>query len=279
MHIGSHVSTRGSYEGAAQAAFGMGAGAFQYFPKNPRSLALKTKWNTNDTQNCAAYSKEKGLLSIGHSPYPLNLAVDEEDRSLMRAVLMNALEITEACGSVGLVVHFGKYHGKDRMQGYKNIIQLLNEALMDWQGNSLVLLENQAGEGTGMGTTLEELVQVRSLCDVQDRIGFCFDTCHAFAGGIWSESLWKRFEENGEKLGYFQQLKAVHLNDSMHPFGSRRDRHANIGQGHIGLDAFRMLLASPYLRGIPVVLETEPTEHGGHQTEIALVKSLAGGSA
>jgi deoxyribonuclease-4 len=279
MHIGSHVSTRGSYEGAAHAAFQMGAGAFQYFPKNPRSLALKTKWNTYDTQNCAAYSKEKGLLSIGHSPYPLNLAVDEEDRPLMRSVLMNALEITEACGSVGLVVHFGKYHGKDILQGYKNIIQLQNEALKDWQGNSMVLLENQAGEGTGMGTTLEELVQVRSLCDVQERIGFCFDTCHAFAGGIWSESLWKRFEENGEKLGYFQQLKAVHLNDSVHPFGSRRDRHANIGHGQIGMDAFRMLLAAPYLRGIPVVLETEPAEHGGHQIEIALVKSLAGGTA
>jgi deoxyribonuclease IV len=279
MHIGSHVSTRGSYEGAAQAAFGMGAGAFQYFPKNPRSLALKTKWNIHDTQNCAAYSKEKGLLSIGHSPYPLNLAVDEVDRPLMKAVLMNALEISEECGSVGLVVHFGKYHGKDLLQGYKNIIQLLNEALRDWEGDSLVLLENQAGEGTGMGTTLEELVQVRSLCDVQERIGFCFDTCHAFAGGIWNESLWKRFEENGEKLGYFQQLKAVHLNDSLHPFGSRRDRHANIGQGQIGLDAFRTLLASPYLRGIPVVLETEPAEHGGHQTEIALVQSLAGGTA
>jgi deoxyribonuclease-4 len=274
MRIGSHVSTRGSYEGAAKTAFRMNAGAFQYFPKNPRSLVPKTNWNPNDAESCALYSKQNDLLSIAHSPYPLNLAAQEEQREVMLESLTNALEITEACGSVGLVVHFGKYHGRDRLQGYKNIIQLLNEALLEWHGNALVLLENQAGEGTGMGTTLEELVQVRSLSEVPDRIGFCFDTCHAFASGIWSESEWKRFEAKGEELGYFQQLRAVHLNDSLYPFGSRRDRHANIGQGHIGLDAFRLLLASPYLQDIPVVMETEPAEDG-HGVEIALVQSLA----
>jgi deoxyribonuclease-4 len=274
MHIGSHVSTRGSYEGAARTAALMDAGAFQYFPKNPRSLVTKTNWNPHDTEGCAAYSKEQGLLSIGHSPYPLNLAVDKEERGIMLESLRNALAITEECGSVGLVVHFGKYRGKDPLQGYKNIIQLLNEVLREWHGNALVLLENQAGEGNGMGTTLEELIQVRSLSEVPDRIGFCFDTCHAFASGIWSESEWKRFEAKGEELGYFRELKAVHLNDSLYPFGSRRDRHANIGQGHIGLDAFRLLLASTYLQEIPVVMETEPAEDG-HRAEIALVKALA----
>ncbi|WP_209977117.1 deoxyribonuclease IV [Paenibacillus eucommiae] len=276
MYIGSHVSiSKGGYAAAAKTAYGIGGTAFQYFPKNPRSLVTKPLWNHQDTEACARFSKENGLLSIAHAPYPLNLAADQPQQRIMLDALINALEITEACGSVGLVVHFGKYRGKDSLQGYKNIIQLINEALRHWKGKSLLLLENQAGEGSVMGTTMEELVQVRSLCETPDKIGFCLDTCHAFASGIWKGADWQRFEETGVKLGYFQQLKAVHLNDSLYPSGSRRDRHANIGQGQIGTDAIKQLLASYYLKEIPVVLETGAARDGTHRIEIALVRKLA----
>jgi deoxyribonuclease-4 len=275
MWIGAHVSTRGSYLTAAQAALGAKARAFQYFPKNPRSLVPKRVWNRVDAEACAVCCREHGLVSIGHSPYPLNLAVENDHREPMLSALTNALEITEACGSIGLVVHFGKSKGNDPLQGYKNIIQLINEALEHWQGKALILLENQAGEGTAMGTTFEELVQVRALSDCADKIGFCLDTCHAFASGLWKDADWQRFEELGWQTGYFDHLKAVHLNDSKYPSGSRRDRHANIGQGHIGLEPFRELLQSSVMQNVPIVMETEPGEDGTHRKEIELVQSLA----
>ncbi|MEW9698826.1 deoxyribonuclease IV [Paenibacillus sp. SI8] len=275
MFIGSHVSTRGGYIGAAKLAYSLGANAFQYFPMNPRSLATK-KVNARDAEACAQFCQNHEMLSIGHAPYPLNPAVDEEERSLMVQLLLNGLHITEACGSVGLVVHFGKYVGKDSLQGYKNIIQCLNSATRDYRGSSLILLENQAGEGAQLGLTLEELAQVRKLCDHPDKIGFCLDTCHAFASGLWRGDDWTELEARAEQLDYLPHLKAVHLNDSMYPYGSRKDRHANIGRGYIGNGNLQQLLASERLQHIPFVLETRTASGGTHRSEIAHVRMLAG---
>jgi deoxyribonuclease-4 len=273
MYIGSHVSTKGGYEEAAKNALAMGGKAFQYFPKNPRSLNTKS-FNVQDAEACALYCAEHGMLSIGHAPYPLNLAAAGEMQSVMLDALLNGLDITNACGSVGLVVHFGKYAGKDSLEGYKNIIQLLNTTLKKWNGKSLILLENQAGESKRMGTTFEELVQIRSLCDYPEKIGYCLDTCHAFASGLWKGDNWSEVEANGDNLGYFVNLKAVHLNDSRYPAGSLRDRHANIGRGHIGDEPFKRFLSSAHVKHIPIVLETEPEEDGTHRSEIAHVKQL-----
>jgi len=275
MFIGAHVSTRAGYLGAAKSALRAGAGAFQYFPMNPRALRTKTL-NERDAVACAVFCREHGLLSIAHAPYSLNPAADAGQRELMLSVLLSALTIAEACGSVGLVVHFGKYLGKDPLQGYKNIIQLINQALGGWQGRTLLLLENQAGERGQLGIAMEEFVQVRKLCDEPERIGFCFDTCHAFASGLWSGS-WAELEERGGRQGYFEHVRAVHLNDSLYAAGSRRDRHANIGVGEIGEKAFGELLRSPYVRGIPVVLETAPGADGTHRAEVARVRALAQG--
>jgi deoxyribonuclease-4 len=273
MYIGSHVSTKGSYAEAAKKALVMGANAFQYFPKNPRSLNIKS-FNAQDAEACAQFCAEHGMLSIGHAPYPLNLAAELEMQSVMLDALKNGLDITNACGSIGLVVHFGKYAGKDVLEGYKNIIQLLNKALGQWHGKAVILLENQAGDGRRMGTTFEELIQIRGLSDYPEKIGFCLDTCHAFASGLWNGDNWNEVVDNGEKLGYFANLKAVHLNDSRYPTGSLRDRHANIGYGHIGNDRFRTFLSSAHVQEIPIVLETGPEEDGTHQSEIAHVKQL-----
>ncbi len=273
MYIGAHVSTKGGYLEAAKKAYGMGANAFQFFPVNPRSLHVKA-FHLPDAEACARFCREKGLLSIGHSPYPLNLAVERERHRPMVDALLNGLDIANACGSVGLVVHFGKYGGRDLVQGYKNIICTLDETLRRWRGNALLLLENQAGGGTPMGTTMEEMVHIRSLSGEPDKIGFCLDTCHAFAGGLWDGGDWSRVQSEGERLGYMAHLKAVHLNDSVYPAGSKRDRHANIGRGRIGDDGFRAFLHSPCIRGIPVILETAPAADGTHREEIAHVKSL-----
>lgn len=272
MKLGSHVSIRNGYKVAAQTAVRIGAEAYQYFPKNPRSLSVKT-FDRKDAEQCAAFCKENGILSIAHAPYPVNLSVEgKEMRQALQLSLANDMEIAEACGSVGLVVHFGKYRGHDPLEGYKLMIDMLNRLLADWEGELLLLIENNAGQGGRMGITLEELVQVRKLASCPEKIGFCLDTCHAFASGLWDGKNWPDVEFQGKGLDYFQHLKAIHLNDSVYGYASFRDRHANVGKGKIGLEGMAQFLQSTELRGLPVVLETPDSAGYTHQDEIRFIR-------
>ncbi|WP_438445871.1 deoxyribonuclease IV [Gorillibacterium sp. sgz5001074] len=274
MKVGCHISIRRGYLQAARTASAIGADAFQYFPKNPRSLAVK-EFDRRDAEACAAFCAENRIVSIAHTPYPVNMAHPHSAlRDATVASLRNDLEIAEACGSVGIVVHFGKSKETDPLQGYKNIIQCMNEVLSGWKGSTLLLLENQAGEGGPMGTTLEELISVRKLAEHPEKIGFCLDTCHLFASGVWRKGESAAWMDNGARLGFFEHLKAVHLNDSVYPSGSCKDRHANIGQGYIGLEDIRTFLGGLGGTGLPVVLETGSGPDGTHRSEIGLVRSL-----
>ncbi len=224
---------------------------------------------------CAAYCREKGILSIAHTPYPTNPAAGAggtAGREVMVASLLNDLEIAEACGSLGIVVHFGHFGGLEPLQGYQNIIQCINETLNRWNGKAKLLIENQAGHQGGEGRTLEELVKIRELSRYPEGIGFCLDTCHAFAAGVWDPRETDRFLERGRELGYWKHLVAVHLNDSLYPFGSRKDRHAGIGQGKIGEAGLHELLSAAYFQGKAAVLETGKGADGTHRREIALVR-------
>lgn len=275
MKLGSHVSTRNGYFGAAQEAVRLGGSAFQYFPKNPRSLSLKS-FDQKDAEYCSRFCREHELVSVAHSPYSTNLSIDDPKlQQVMIGSILNDLAIAEACGSIGLVVHFGKHKGPDPLQGYKLMIEMLNNVLLNWKGSSLLLIENNAGQGVKMGTTLEELVQIRNLTDYPDKIGFCLDTCHAFASGLWSGRNWPAIIEKGIELGYFTNLKAVHLNDSAFPTGSFRDRHANVGKGYIGEEKMKEFLQSTVIRNLPIILETPSSEGYTHRDEITYVYSLA----
>lgn len=188
-------------------------------------------------------------------------------------LLRNDLEIAEACGSVGIVVHFGHFAGMEPLQGYQKIIQCMNEVLADWTGRTKLLLENMAGNHGYEGMTPEELVKVRELCRYPEKIGFCFDTCHAFAAGIWNPEQTEELIARGEKLGYWANLAAVHLNDSRFPYGSRRDRHAGIGSGYIGGAALSQLVKMEFLADKVIVMETEKGPDGTHRAEIAAVRT------
>ncbi len=268
VSIGSHVSIRGGYVQAAKRVMEMGGTAYQYFPKNPRSLTVKT-FDRRDAEACARFCREHQLLSVAHSPYPTNLAAeDQRKRELVILSILNDLEIAESCGSIGVVVHFGLYKGKDPLQGYRTIIHTLNEVLHDWEGEALILLENQSGQGARIGTTFEELVQVRQLTEKPEKIGFCLDTCHAFASGLWDGKNEKDLIDQGEQLHYFPHLKVVHLNDSAYPTRSYRDRHANIGRGCIGVQAFKQLFQAAVWEDVPLILETPKGADGTHRQEI-----------
>ncbi|WP_270171353.1 deoxyribonuclease IV [Paenibacillus sp. SYP-B4298] len=270
--FGSHVSIGHGYAAAAHAALHQGGGSFQYFPKNPRSLGVKA-FDRKDAARCAALCKEHGLLSIAHAPYPVNLAADnEQQQEATVASLLNDLDIAESCGSVGVVVHFGIYKGKDPLQGYKNIIQCLDKTLSQWEGHAKLLLENQAGDHASMGTTFEELVQVRLLSRYAEQIAFCLDTCHLFASGVWSDPQELSFADKARATGYMAHLAAVHLNDSAYPSGSARDRHAVVGQGWIGESGLRRFIQLPELAGLPVVLETAKDPDGTHREQIGRLR-------
>lgn len=277
MNYGAHVSIRGGFLEAAKLARRIGGKSYQYFPKNPRSLTLK-KADIRDAEACAAFCREHSLQSIAHTPYPTNLSAEAgERRDSVVASLLNDLEIADACGSVGIIVHFGIYKGAVQLDGYKNIVNTLNEVLLRWSGTTKLLIENQSGEHARMGMTFEELVGIRNLCAKPEYVGFCLDTCHAFASGLWNGANWAEVRAKGEALGYFQHLKAVHLNDSVYPFGAYKDRHANIGRGEIGEAAFRDFLTSMRSLPIPAVLETPVTEAKTHEREIRELYRLSEG--
>lgn len=273
MLFGSHVSIRNGYLGAAIKALDMGAKAFQYFPKNPRSLSVKD-FDNKDAMACRKFCEENDMKSIAHTPYPTNLSCEKELKKDMKASLLNDLEIANACGSIGVVVHFGTYKGNDPLEGYKRMVYMLNDVLGSWNETCLLLIENNAGSKGGMGSTFEELVKVRSLVAEPEKVGFCLDTCHAFASNLWKAGKWEDSLQKGEELGYFDHLKAIHLNNSKYANGSFKDRHANLTNGKISQGELEEFITSNYINSLPLILETPDDEGITHEEEINFLKSL-----
>ena len=274
MKFGSHISIRNGFYAAAKDAKKIGAKAFQYFPKNPRSLSIKAL-DINDAKLCFEFCKEHNIETIAHTPYATNLAVPNSKSADMVASILNDLEIANACGSIGVVVHFGvSKNEKDPLEGYKWMIDILNNVLSKWNGTSKILIENNAGKSGPMGTTLEEIVQIRSLTDHPEKIGYCLDTCHVFASGVWTGDNWKEIEEKGIELGYFSNLEAIHLNNSMYPTKSMRDRHANIHNGCITVKQMKEFILSSLVKDLPMVLETPSSNEFSHKDEIKFLYEL-----
>ncbi|MBP3950457.1 deoxyribonuclease IV [Bacillus suaedae] len=273
MFIGSHVSIANGYFGAAKTISKMGGNAFQYFPKNPRSLSIK-EFNPLDTKQCRDFCIENDIVSVAHSSYPTNL-IPENNVAQQQVIqsLLNDLEIAESCGSIGVVVHFGSSKQLEPLEGYTKMIAMINNVLTHWQGSARLLIENNAGVSSDMGITIEEMVQIRELSDYPHQIGFCFDTCHAFASGIWTGDNWLELETKGIELDFFSHLDLIHFNNSKYPVSSRKDRHANLSTGHIATTQLQTILRSKVCNQIPLILETPKNETASHPEEIALLKS------
>ncbi|MEH7178160.1 deoxyribonuclease IV [Neobacillus vireti] len=269
MIFGCHVSIRNGYLGAAKRAEAYGAEAFQYFPKNPRSLSIKD-FDRGDAGSCKEFCQEHGMVSVAHTPYSTSLTPSEDKKELTIASLLNDLEIADSCGSVGVIVHFGSQIRKtDPLASYHLMLEMLNSVLSQWSGECLLLIENNAGTKGALGTTFEELVQIRNLADYPEKIGFCLDTCHMFASGLWNGENTEEFFAKGQELHYFKHLKIIYLNNSKYPTGSRKDRHANIFQnGLIKDEHLKDIVTSPILKQIPFVLETPDDEGITHREEI-----------
>lgn len=229
MKFGCHVSIKDGYLAAANKASSIHAKAFQFFPKNPRRLTVK-EFDKQDANLCKQFCEEHELISVCHAPYATTLTPRRNSqRKQVVASLHNDLEIADACGTLGVVVHFGSnIYPRDPLASYRLMIEVLDEVLGTWEGKAKLFIENNAGKAHAMGTRLEELVQIRNLSSYPEKIGFCFDTCHAFASGLWDGHNWDVVLKKGMDLGYFDHLDVIHFNNSKFPSGSGLDRHANI---------------------------------------------------
>ena len=276
MKLGCHVSISGGFASAAKRALGLGCEAFQVFSKNPRSFKGKAA-DPADGAAGVAFCQEHGLICIAHAPYILNLSTPEAElHSITVSSLVLDLQNAEVFGCKGLVVHCGRHVEQGTVEGLRRMVATLDEILTEYRGPVPILLENTAGQGTELGTTLEELLATRAATVNAGRIGFCFDTCHAFAAGLFDRDNWEACAETMRSTGFLEHLVAVHLNDSKFPYAARRDRHEKIGRGEIGEAAMTTILRSGALADLPVVLETPVSDEAEYAQEIVYCRQLAG---
>jgi len=276
--LGAHESIAGGLEKALERGVEIGCDALQIFVKNASQWRAKP---ISDEQ-VEAWSSAHADSSIGpvvaHAAYLINLASTQpKTLSKSRQALADELARCHALALDGLVLHPGAHLGAGEEEGVERVARSLAEVLATLpQAAPRVLLENTAGQGTVLGSRLEQLAAMRSLSAMEHRIGFCLDTCHAFAAGyaLHTKRGLERFLTELDDILGLDNVGCFHLNDSMKPLGSHRDRHANIGEGEIGLSAFRRLLAEPALAHIPMILETPiGDDRRGHARDLSLLRS------
>lgn len=260
-YIGAHVSASGGVFNAPTNAKAIGATAFALFTKNQRQWAAKPL----DDETIAKFKENLQIANIQpkhvlpHDSYLINLGHPELEK---REKSFNAfIDEVRRCEQLGLKLlnfHPGSHLKKiDEEQCLEYISQNINETLKQTNDVCLVL-ENTAGQGSNLGYKWEHLNYIIERCIDKDRIGVCVDTCHMFTAGYdirTKEAYEKSMQEFDEIVG-FKYLKGMHLNDSKPELGSRVDRHHSIGEGKIGLDAFRFIMNDERIDDIPMVLET-----------------------
>ncbi len=266
--LGAHMSTAGGLPSAVQRALDVDATALQVFVKSSRQWSARPL-DPSQVEAFRADAERSGLAryTLAHASYLINLA--SPDPALWkRSIDAFGVEL-ERCAILGipyLVVHPGSHVGSGEAAGLSRVARALAKLLRGAGGRAneavTVLLEITAGQGTNLGYRFEQLARIIEESAVDERLGVCFDTCHALAAGYDfrdRRSYRETFDQLEGTIG-IDKLLAFHLNDSKHGLGSRRDRHEHIGRGEVGLEAFRLLLADPRFRDLPMVLETPKGE-------------------
>ncbi len=281
MRLGIHTSTAGSLEGAALQAAELGANTFQIFSASPRMWRARAPEPAQVRLLHAARERLDLHPLVIHAGYLINLAsLDPGIRAKSIAGFRGELERAAAIGAEYLVVHPGSYKGHTVEEGIAAFVEGLRDSALKLDtGNVTVLLENTAGAGSHLGSRFEELHSLRkfAVAITGVPIGFCLDTCHLLAAGfdIASEpGLAATLHAAQQHLG-LEHVHVMHANDSKGALASHLDRHANIGAGHIGDEAFRRILHHPLLRAKPFILETPVDEDGDDRRNLDKLKSLA----
>ncbi|XTR37608.1 deoxyribonuclease IV [Paraclostridium tenue] len=271
--IGPHISIAKGFSKAAQSAVDMGANTFQFFSRNPRGGNAKA-FDEKDIMKFQEIRKDNNFGPLlAHAPYTMNLAgVKEEVYEFGRKVIKEDIQRMDSLGIEFMCFHPGSHVGSGVEVGIDKIASALNEAITGKE-NITVLLETMSGKGSEIGFTFEQIREIIDKVEHDEKIGVCLDTCHIFSAGYDIVNDLDSVIDKFDKIIGLERLKAVHLNDSMMPFESKKDRHACIGEGEIGLDAIIRFITHPKLKHLPFYLET-PLEDEGHKREILMIKDI-----
>lgn len=272
LHIGCHLSNSKGYLAMGKEALELDADTFAFFTRNPRGGKAKDI-DTKDVESFLSLYNEHGFAKlVAHAPYTLNpCAAKENLREFARDTMADDIRRLEFTPNNYYNFHPGSHVGQGAEAGIDLIADLLNTVLYPEQ-TTIVLLETMAGKGSEVGRTFEEIRAIIDKVNLGEKLGVCLDTCHiSDAGYDVIGNLDGVLDEFDRVIG-LGRLKAIHLNDSLNPPASHKDRHARIGEGHIGLEALCRVINHPKLKDLPFILET-PNEHDGYKKEIALLRA------
>ena len=272
LHIGCHLSSSKGFAAMGRQALELGADTFQFFTRNPRGSKAK-ELDPADAAALVALMKEHRFAPIiAHAPYTLNLCgAEEANRTFARETMADDLRRMEYVPGQYYNFHPGSHVGQGTETGISLISEGLNGILKPDQ-TTTVLLETMAGKGSEVGGRFEELREILDRITLSDKMGVCLDTCHVSDGGYDIIGDLDGVLTEFDRVIGLHRLKAIHLNDSKNPAGARKDRHACIGEGYLGLEALSRVVRHPALKDLPFCLET-PNELPGYAKEIALMRA------
>ena len=272
MYLGCHLSASAGYAAMVETAVSIGANTFAFFTRNPRGSRARQE-DAEDAKVAMELLRQGdfGPL-VAHGAYTMNLCTaDGEARAFAADVLADDLRRMAALPGNFYNFHPGSHTGRGVEQGIEEISAALRRA-MEPGYPVTVLLETMAGKGSEIGRSFQELKAIIDAVGL-DSLGVCLDTCHVYDAGYDIVNDLDGVLAEFERVIGLRRLRALHLNDSKNPMGSRKDRHECIGRGSLGLETFARIVNHPALRDKPMILET-PNELPGYRAEIALLRSL-----
>lgn len=277
MLIGAHVSTAGGLENAITRGSELGCSSIQIFNQSPRAWK-PTEYGEEDFEAFRAALAESDVEEvIIHAVYLINCATPEPElRSKSLASLTHALRIGDEIGAAGVVLHPGARKDAELGPAMERAGSVIAEAIADTE-RCPVLIEQMAGHKGILGSDFDEIAALTEAAGAGDRVGLCLDSCHLFAAGYdirTAETIDDMLVEIERKLG-LGRLGALHVNDSMTEFDSRRDRHADLGKGEIGEEGLALFLSEPRFEGLPATLETPGTDRkGASAADVSFAREL-----
>lgn len=259
MLLGSHVSMSGKkmLEGSAEEAHKFGESTFMIYTGAPQNTRRKSIEDLNIEKGHEAMDKYGLSNLVVHAPYIINIANTTKPEVFQLGVdfLQNEIERTQALGAKDIVLHPGSHVGAGADKGIQQIIKGLNEVLTH-DNDVRIALETMAGKGSEVGRTFEEIAQIIDGVTYNDRLSICFDTCHTHDAGYNIKEDFDGVLNEFDKIIGLDRIKVVHVNDSKNEQGAHKDRHENIGFGHIGFDALNYVVHHDVFKDIPKILET-----------------------
>jgi deoxyribonuclease IV len=259
LKIGSHVSMSGKKMllAASEEAISYGANTFMIYTGAPQNTRRKKIEDLN-IEAGRKHMEQNGIEEIVvHAPYIINIGntTNPDTFDLGVRFLRSEIERTEAIGARQIVLHPGAHVGAGTEEGIKKIIEGLNEVITGRE-HLQIALETMAGKGSECGKSFEELAMIIDGVTFNEKLSICFDTCHTHDAGYNIVEDFDGVLNEFDKIIGLDRLKVLHINDSKNAAGTRKDRHENIGFGHIGFEALSYIVHHPQLKEVPKILET-----------------------